>query len=419
MLARHTATGKGVAQARSARANRCWRRKALHSTCSPTAGGTTIATETQRDYYEVLGVARDATDKQIKDAFRALALKYHPDRNKEPGAEEKFKEIAAAYAVLSDPNKRKAYDARGFAGVAGFSEEDLFRHVDFDDLFGGLNFDFGGLGFGGGLFDRFFGRRRAGPPRGANLEVELRVPLERVATGGEEKVRFVRPVPCDACHGSGAKAGTQPRRCEACQGTGRKTVQSQRREREGEVIVRSLSPCPVCGGSGQIIDQPCPTCHGTGQTEREESLTVNVPLGVEEGMALRVPGHGMPAQEKGGVAGDLFVIVRSARDPRFERAGADLWREEVLTIPEAVLGTRRDVPTLDGQVEVTIPPGTQPDAVLRLAGKGLPDFGGRATGDLFLRLRVAVPQRLSAKERQLYEALRELGSPQRAGKTGR
>jgi molecular chaperone DnaJ len=356
----------------------------------------------------VLGVPRDASEKQIKDAFRTLALKFHPDRNKEPAAEEKFKEIAAAYAVLSDPNKRKEYDTRGFAGVAGFSDEDLFRHVDFDDLFGGLNFDFGGLGFGGGLFDRFFGRRRTGPPRGANVEVELRIPLDRVVKGGEEPLRYERPVTCEACHGSGAKAGTQPRRCEACEGTGRKTAQSQRRGREGEVIVRSINPCPACQGRGQIIDQPCPECHGRGQTHREESLTVNIPVGVEEGMALRVPGHGMPAEEKGGVAGDLFVIVRSTPDPRFERAGADLWREEPLSIPDAVLGTHRKVTTLDGEVEVTIPQGTQPDAVLRLAGKGLPEFGGGGQGDLLLQLRLQVPRRLSAKERELYEQLRVL-----------
>jgi molecular chaperone DnaJ len=367
----------------------------------------------------VLGVARDATEKQIKDAFRTLALKFHPDRNKEPGAEEKFKEIAAAYAVLSDPNKRRQYDTRGFEGVAGFSEEDLFRHVDFGDLFGGLNFDFGPSGFGGGLFDRFFGRRRAGPPRGANIEVELRVPLERVATGGEEKVRYTRPVECEACRGSGAKAGTQPRRCEACQGTGRKTARSQRRKGEGEVIVQSISMCPVCRGRGEIIDQPCPKCHGVGQMQREESLTVNVPVGVEEGMALRVSGHGMPAEEKGGVPGDLFVVVHSAPDSRFERAGTDLWREEILTIPEAVLGTRRKVPTLDGQVEVTVPSGAQPDSVLRLAGKGLPEFGGRGRGDLLLRLRVEVPQRVNAKERELYESLRELGGSQRTGRFNR
>jgi molecular chaperone DnaJ len=185
------------------------------------------------------------------------------------------------------------------------------------------------------------------------------------------------------------------------------------------VIVRSISACPVCRGRGQIIDQPCPECHASGQVQREESLTVNVPVGVEEGMALRVPGHGMPAEEKGGVPGDLFVIVRSAADARFERAGADLWREETLTIPEAVLGTRRTLPTLDGQVEVTIPQGTQPDAVLRIAGKGLPEFGGRTQGDLFLRLRLQVPHRLSAKERELYEGLRALGAEQRPGRLGR
>jgi molecular chaperone DnaJ len=356
----------------------------------------------------VLGVARDAEEKAIKDAFRKLALKYHPDRNKEPGAEEKFKEIAAAYAVLSDPQKRRQYDARGFAGVAGFSDEDLFRGVDFGDLFGGLNFDFGGLG--GGLFERFFGRRRAGPPRGANIEVELEIPLERVASGGEEKVRYVRPVACPACGGSGAKAGTKPRRCDACQGTGRKKEERRRRGREGEVLVQSFSICPACEGRGEVIDTPCPECGGRGVVRREESLTVNVPVGVEEGMALRIAGHGMPSEEKGGVPGDLFVIVRSAPDVRFERAGADLWRMEEVTIAEAVLGTTRDVPTLDKAVEVTIPAGTQPDAVLRLAGKGLPEFGARGRGDLYLRLRVRVPGRLSAAERELYERLRALES---------
>jgi molecular chaperone DnaJ len=354
----------------------------------------------------VLGVARDADEKAIKDAFRKLALKYHPDRNKEPGAEERFKEIAAAYAVLSDPQKRRQYDARGFAGVAGFSEEDLFRGVDFGDLFGGLNFDFGGLG--GGLFDRFFGRRRAGPPRGANIEVELDIPLERVASGGEEKVRYVRPVVCPACGGSGAKAGTKPRRCDACQGSGRRKEESRRRGREGEVLVQTFSTCPACRGRGEIIDAPCPECGARGETRRDESLTVNVPLGVEEGMALRIPGHGAPSEEKGGVPGDLFVIVRSAPDPRFQRAGADLWRIEQITIADAALGTRRDVPTLDGTVEVTIPAGTQPDAVLRLAGKGLPEFGGRGRGDLYLRLRVRVPERLTGAQRELCEQLRAL-----------
>jgi molecular chaperone DnaJ len=368
----------------------------------------------------VLGVPREAADKQIKDAFRTLALKYHPDRNKAPGAEEKFKEIAAAYAVLSDPHKRAEYDARGFAGVAGFSDEDLFRHVDFGDLFGGLNFDFGEHGFGGGLFDHLFRRRRTGPPRGANIEIELSVPLERVASGGEEKVRYARPAACTACHGTGAKAGTQPRRCEACQGSGQQTQHSRRQQREGEVLVQSIRACPVCAGRGEVIDHPCPECHGQGQTRREEWLTVNVPIGVEEGMALRVPGYGMPSEATGGAPGDLFVIVRGVADSRFERAGADLWREEMISIPEAVLGTQRTVPALGGDVEVTIPPGTQPDSVLRLAGKGLPEFGGGARGDLYLRLRVQVPQHPGTKERELYEQLRALdktGTQQRVRRT--
>jgi molecular chaperone DnaJ len=310
--------------------------------------------------------------------------------------------------VLSDSQKRRQYDARGFAGVAGLSDEDLFRSVDFGDLFGGLNFDFGGLG--GGLFEHFFGRRRAGPPRGANIEIELEIPLERIASGGEEKVRYVRPMTCPACGGSGAKAGTKPRRCDVCQGSGRKKEQSRRRGREGEVLVQSFSICPACEGRGEVIDTRCPECGARGVVRREEALTVNVPVGVEEGMALRIAGHGMPSEEKSGVPGDLFVIVRSAPDARFERAGADLWRIETIAIADAVLGVTRDVPTLDGDVEVTIRPGTQPDSVLRLAGKGLPEFGGRGCGDLYLRLRVRVPERLSAAERELYERLRALES---------
>lgn len=376
-----------------------------------------MATAAQRDYYEILGVPRNATEKQIKDAFRTLAMKLHPDRNKSPDAEERFKEVAAAYAVLSDPAKRRDYDERGFAGVAGFSEEDLFRNVDFQDLFGGLNFDFAGLGaglgggLGGGLFERFFGRRHAGPPRGENIEIELLVPLARVASGGEEQVRYTRPLTCSKCGGSGAKEGTRPRRCSACEGTGRKTQQSRRRRGPGEVLVQTVYPCPDCNGRGEIIEQPCPDCGGRGVSQREESLTVNVPVGVEEGMALRIPGHGLPSSTKGGVPGDLFVIVRSSPDPRFERAGADLWRTERLTVPEAVLGATHRIQTLEGDVDVKIPRSSQPDSVLRLQGKGLPQFGARGRGDLFLRLRVTVPEELTSQQRELYQQLRLLEQP--------
>lgn len=345
---------------------------------------------------------RDADDKAIKSAFRDLALTYHPDRNKAPEAEEKFKEIAEAYAVLSNPQKRTDYDAGVFHG-AGMTPEDLFRDIDFGDLFGG----FGGLGFGGGsMFDRFFpGHRRApGPPRGADLEVAIAIPLQRVCSGGQETVLVARLAPCDTCHGSGAHPDTPPRRCETCQGSG----QQVNSRRDQGVILQQISTCRGCHGRGTLIDKPCADCAGQGQIERQETLTVTIPVGVEEGMALRVPGHGLPSRETGGTCGDLFVVVRTQPDARFERHGKDLWHLESVPLVDAVLGTQMQVPTLDGPATVTIPPGTQPDTVLRLAGKGLPAFGSPGRGHLYLRLRVQVPEQLTAEERQLYERLRAL-----------
>lgn len=366
----------------------------------------------QRDYYQVLGVSSDADEAAIKDAFRTLALKYHPDRNKEPGAEEKFKEIAAAYAVLSDPEKRRAYDARGFAGVSGYSDEDLFSTIDFGDLFGDVGFDFGGIGFdigrGGGLFERLFGRQRRGPPKGRDLQIDLQIPLSRIVTGGEEKIAFTGTASCRACRGTGARGGVELHPCAACQGTGRKTSESRRRERPGEVRVRSVRVCPECSGTGRIIDEPCPSCAGQGVTKERQSLTVRVPVGAEDGMVLRIPGHGMASEATGGAPGDLFVVLRTARDPRFERRGADLWRREPLTVAEAVLGAEKKVPSLDRDLDVTVPAGAQPGLVLRLAGKGLPEFGSRRHGDFYIRLDVQIPERLSKRERELYRELREL-----------
>lgn len=356
----------------------------------------------QRDYYEVLGVPRNADEKTIKEAFRRLALEYHPDRNKEPGAEEKFKQIAEAYAVLSDPKRRAEYDQHGFAAVSGVTPEDLLGGIDFGDLFGGLGFDFD---LGGGIFDRFFGRRRrAGPPRGANLEVTLVVPLERVLTGGDETIRVSRPQPCTACRGSGAEPGTAPRPCTACGGKGRQVHSRQ----EGGVRIQQIATCNACGGQGTLIDKPCPGCDGRGELEREEVLTVKVPAGVEDGMALRIAGHGLASPQPEGPPGDLYVVVRSAPDPRFERRGADLWRTETLSVPEAVLGTQLDVPTLEGRATVSVPAGSQPGEVLRLRGKGLPEFGSSRRGDLYIALQVLVPKRLKPEERELYERLRRL-----------
>lgn len=352
----------------------------------------------------MLGVAKDADQKAIKEAFRTLALKYHPDRNKEPGAEERFKEIAEAYAILSDPNKRAEYDARGFAGVAATSQEDLFSGINFEDIFGGLNFDFGV----GNLFDSFFRRRKeqAGPIRGANIEVDLYVSLERVAAGGEEVVHLTRPVPCPACHGTGGEGGVAPSKCKTCGGTGRVTY-SHRKEEE-HLLIQQIVPCSACHGRGIINEHPCPECHGTGQIEQSETLTVKIPVGIEEGMALRIPGKGMPSPSAGGVAGDLYVVVRTREDARFERVGADLWHTVVLPITDAVLGTTLEVETLDGSIDVKVPAGTQPYEVLRLKGKGLPAFRSDRSGDLYLRIRLKVPEQLSREERELYEQLRTI-----------
>ena len=350
----------------------------------------------------MLGVPRDADQKAIKDVFRELALKYHPDRNKGPGAEERFKEIAEAYAILSDPKKRADYDARGFAGVAGFSREDLFGGINFEDIFGGLNFDFGA----GSPFESFFHRRRTGPARGANIEVDLFVPLERVASGGEEEVRLTRLATCPACHGTGEKGGAVPPKCEACAGTGR--ITHNRRDDKEHVLIQQISTCPDCHGRGSKIEHPCPQCRGRGEVEQEESLTVKIPVGVEEGLALRIAGKGMPSPEPGGVAGDLFAVVRTRPDSRFERMGPDLLRLQTIPLTDAVLGATLNVPTLDGSASVTVPPGTQPDAVLRLKEKGLPAFGEGPRGDLYLRIGVRVPEHLTRQEHELYEKLRAL-----------
>ena len=363
----------------------------------------------QGDYYEILGVPRQADEKAIKDAFRQLALKYHPDRNKEPGAADKFKQIAEAYAVLSDPQKRADYDARGHAGVAGFSPEDLFRGADFADILGGLGL---GFGRGGSLFDRLFGRE-ARPQRGEDVEIRVSIPLERVLHGGEEQIHIGHPMACPACHGSGAKAGTTPRTCATCGGTGQRV----RTERRAGVSLQQITTCPDCRGRGTFIDTPCPDCRGLGRITRDEVLTVRIPIGVEEGTALRIPGHGRAAEKPGLPPGDLFVVVQTAADPRFERQGCDLYRAETIDLVDAVLGTSLSVPTLEGLASVTVPAGTQPNAVLRLRGKGLPRFGNGRRGHLYLRLDVHVPEHLSTQQRKLFQQLRALGAPA-AGRTG-
>jgi molecular chaperone DnaJ len=240
--------------------------------------------------------------------------------------------------------------------------------------------------------------------------VDIAIPLEKVASGGEETVRYARYAPCQRCHGYGTADGKPPRVCPACQGSGQQVTTQQK----GNVALRQISACPVCHGSGKAVDKACPDCGGRGEVEKTERLTVTIPVGVEDGMALRVARRGMASSAPGGAPGDLYVVVRVRPDPRFQRDGADLWRQETLPIPDAVLGTRLEVETLEGgKAEVKVPAGIQPDTVLRLRNKGLPRFGGKGRGDLYLQVKVRIPDKPDREERELYERLRKLAGKAR------
>ena len=353
-----------------------------------------------QDYYTILGVPRDADDQAIKRAFRKLAFEYHPDRNKAPGAEDRFKEISEAYAVLSDPQKRAAFDAGEAQGASVSAAEDIFSNIDFRDLFSGLGFDFAGAG----RFDHFMRQRRARTSRGANLETELGISLQRVATGGEETLHLRRPAACATCHGTGAQPGTQPERCPDCQGRGEQIQQWH----QGGLIMRRVITCARCQGQGHLYVSRCSTCRGRGVIERDEQVTIHIPMGVEDGMVLRVPGQGLPSPGPGGVPGDLFVVLRVAPDDRFERRGVDLWQRVTLSVEDGVLGTQVEIPTLQGPYRLNVPAGTQPETVLRLRHYGLPEFGGQRQGDMYVRVQLHIPERLSRQEREPYEYLRAI-----------
>lgn len=352
----------------------------------------------ERDHYEILGVPRDATQEQIKEAFRRLALEHHPDRSSEPDAEERFKEIAAAYSVLSDPERRATYDRGGFVGI---SPEDLFGGIDLEDLFSELGF---GLDLGGGLLGGIFGGRRArGPRRGRDVEVEATIALSDVARGVVRSVEIPRRATCETCGGTGAAAGTEPRVCDHCGGTGQHVTERA----DQATVVRQITVCGHCRGDGSIIETPCRDCGGRGQRRIAKSLEVTIPPGIESGTALRITGYGEPSPDAGGPTGDAFVIVTVRPDSRFERRGPDLWRTETVEVADAVLGTEIVTPTIDGTARVELPPGTQPGSILRLAGKGLPFRDGRGAGDLFLTVDVHLPVDLDEHETRLYEELRD------------
>jgi len=362
-------------------------------------------TSAERDYYDVLGVPRDADTKTIKDAYHRLAMKYHPDRNSAPDAEEKFKEIVKAYAILSDAKKRVRYDSQGFEGVAHFSDEDVFRNVDLGSIFGDMGFGFGPGGES--IFDRFFHHER-GPVRGSDIRIRLEVPLATIHRGGNKTVRFTKPSACPDCHGFGTRSGTAPKACSACGGTGHKVISRDSKQDDNATVrFQQVISCAACHGTGRVIEDPCKHCHGTGEINMIETLKINIPKGIDDGVSLRIPGHGLSGSQ-GAAVGDLYVSVFHEPDPHFQRRGADLWRAVSIDVEDAVLGCHIVVPTLDGDVDVKVPADTQPDEILRLKGKGLSRGDGIGVGNLNLRIQLHVPNVLSDEEERLYEALRAL-----------
>ena len=363
----------------------------------------------KRDYYEVLEVPKTATAEEIKKAYRKKAIQYHPDKN--PGdkeAEEKFKEAAEAYEVLSDPQKRQRYDQYGFAGMGGaggfsgggMSMEDIFSH--FGDIFEGAGFDLGDLG------NMFMGGSRSRGPRvrrGSDMRVKVHLTLEEIATGCEKKIKVRKLVQCKDCNGSGSKDGNTET-CPTCKGSGR--VIRQQRGIFGMMQVQS--ECDTCGGEGRIIKNKCPKCGGEGVVRDEEIITITIPAGVAQGMQLTVPGKGNAAP-RGGVPGDLLVLIEEDEHKDFIRQDSDLIYNLLLDMPTAVLGGQVQIPTLTGDVKITITPGTQPGKVLRMRGKGLPriDQYGRSygTGDLLINVGVYIPEKLDKEERKLIEKLQD------------
>ncbi|MEM3880619.1 MAG: molecular chaperone DnaJ, partial [Candidatus Bathyarchaeia archaeon] len=301
----------------------------------------------KRDYYEILGVSRNATKEEIKDAYRKLAMQYHPDRNKSPDAEEKFKEISEAYAVLSDDEKRRQYDLLGHAGFdQRYTTEDIFRGVDFESIFRDLGFSDFFRTFFGGFGEGSFGERIN---RGEDLVYELEITLEEAAKGTEKEILVPRTEKCDVCGGSGASPGTTPRTCPTCNGTGK--VQHTRRSSFAMYV--QVTPCNTCHGKGMIIDSPCKNCHGTGLVKKRRKISVRIPAGIDEGYQLRLRGEGEMAPN-GGEPGDLYVLVHIAPHKLFMREGDDLWYVLTIGYPQAALGAEVTVPTLDGPTTVHI-----------------------------------------------------------------
>lgn len=366
----------------------------------------------KRDYYEILGVEKGASADDLKKAYRKLALKYHPDRN--PGdkeAEEKFKEAAEAYSVLSDPDKRARYDQFGHAGVDGnggfgggqsMNMDDIFSQFGdiFGDLFGGGRGGFSGFGGFGGFGGEQQGSRRR-VMHGTNLRIKVKLTLEEISTGIEKKIKVKKYVPCDTCGGTGAK-GHSYETCSYCHGKG--VVTEIRRTILGQMQTQSV--CPHCGGEGRIIKDKCPNCNGEGIVKSEEVITIHIPAGVQDGMQLSMSGKGNAAPHNG-VPGDLIILVEEAPNDNFERQENNLIHNTFITFSQAALGDTIEVPTIDGKAKIKVEAGTPSGKVLRLRGKGLPDLNGYNRGDLLVCLNVWVPKKLGKEERDLIGKLKD------------
>jgi molecular chaperone DnaJ len=363
---------------------------------------------TERDYYEILGVLRDSSDAEIKRAYRKLAQQWHPDVNKDPTAPERFKELNEAYQVLSDPQRRQAYDLFGRAGVGGE---------------GGFGAGFGaGFGGFGDIFDAFFGgaatgtARRGRPAPGADLRYDLRITFEEAIRGVEKDIEFPVLERCDTCGGSGAKPGTSPVTCPQCNGRGE--VRNVRQTMLGQMI--NVTTCPRCRGEGRIVEQPCETCRGEGRVERRKKLRVTIPAGIDEGHQIRLSNEG-EVGPRGGPAGSLYVAVHVAPHRKLTREGTELFYELDVSIAQAALGSRVKVPTIEGDEEIEVKPGTQPGTELRLRGRGVPHLRRAGVrGDLHVLVNVAVPTKLTKRQRELLETYAaESGETIDANPTGR
>ncbi|MCY1632930.1 molecular chaperone DnaJ [Marinifilum sp. D737] len=354
----------------------------------------------KRDYYEVLGVSKSASEAELKKAYRKKAIQFHPDKNPDDKqAEENFKEAAEAYEVLSNPEKRQRYDQFGHAGMGGaagggfgggMNMEDIFSH--FGDIFGGGSF-FGG-GFGGG------GRSSRRVNRGSNLRVKVKLTLKEIAEGVEKKIKVKKYVECNSCNGSGAKDGSSFSTCSTCNGSGQVT-------RVQNTILgqmQTASTCPSCNGEGKMITNKCSSCAGEGIVRDEEVISINIPAGVAEGMQLSVSGKGNAAR-RGGINGDLLILIQEEEHPELVRDENDLLYNLFISIPDSILGTAVEIPTIENKVKVKIDGGTQPGKILRLRGKGLPDVNGYGRGDLLVKINVWVPNNLTKEEKKVLEKL--------------